>query len=296
MRPLPHVWLSALRAPAGFSFTHSELALVPHEDIAKLGAVKKPETLNYRTLLPEKDGLFSIEAFGDGDVFPNRDSLANTQPHDHVRATTFGRIDLPMALIHPLALMHAIEDVGARMHMPAQAVRATLGGGDEAQWSSLRERLSQVDIEPLLVRSLLVVPPYLRPMVPLEGGRWATSDLNDLYRRVVNRANRLARLAELGAPPIIINNEERLLYDAVESLFANELREKTVTAPDHKPLVSLWGFAGEDRFEALAEHERHAPLTRKRQMQLAAIRALGFELVPASATISAPVTTLGVPL
>jgi len=252
--------------------------------------------MNYRTLLPEKDGLFSVEAFGEGDAFPSRDGLAGTDPWDHPRGTTFGRIDLPVALIHPLALANTFDDVAERLHMPGTEVRSALDGSDEDAWTALRERLAHPDIAPLLIRALLVMPPFLRPMVPLDGGRWATSDANDLYRRVINRANRLGRLVELGAPPIIVNNEERMLYEAIEALFANELRDKTITTPERKPLVSLWGFAGDDRFEALAEHERHAPLTRKRQMQLAAIRGMGFELRPTSATISPGTVTFGVPL
>ncbi len=252
--------------------------------------------MNYRTLRPEKGGLFSIEAFGDGDSFLDRARLSGTDPMDHARATTFGRMKLPVPLIHPLALANAFDDVVERLHMPATDVRTTLDGSDEEAWSAFRARLDHRDIAPLLIRSILVIPPDLRPMVPLEGGRWATSDVNDLYRRVINRANRLERLLELNAPALITNNEERMLYDAVESLFANELRDKTITGPDKKALVSLWGFAGDDRFDALAGFEQHAPLTRRRQQQLAAIRGMGFELRPASATVSPSTTTLGVPL
>ncbi|MFN0249591.1 MAG: hypothetical protein ACKV2T_22085 [Kofleriaceae bacterium] len=294
MRPLPQLWLSALRAPEGFAFAHSELALVPHEDIAKLGAVTKPETVNYRTMLPEAGGLFSIEAFGEGDAFPNRENLARTDAWDHVRATTFARIDLPVPLIHPLAIATATDEVAERLAMSVATLRAT--HSDEDARTALHARFDHPDVVPLLVRSLLVLPAYLRPMVPLDGGRWATSDVNDLYRRVINRANRLRRLLELAAPAIIRVNEERMLYDAVDSLFANELRDAQVTDPDDRPLVSLWGFSGDDRCDALAEHERHAPLTSRRQMQLAAIRAMGLELRATSATVSPSTTTLGVPL
>jgi hypothetical protein len=296
VRPLPQLWLSALRAPEAFAFAHSELALVPHEDIAKLGAVTKPETMNYRTLLPEAGGLFSIEAFGEGEPFPDRAHLARTDAWDHVRATTFARFDLPVPLVHPLAIATALDEVAERLAMPAQDVRAALDNSDEEQWNALHARFDHPDVAPLLVRSLLVLPAYLRPMVPLDGGRWATSDVNDLYRRVINRANRLRRLLELNAPVIININEERMLYEAVDSLFANELRETQITGPDDRPLVSLWGFAGDDRFDALAEHERNAPLTSRRQMQLGAIRALGLELRTTSATISPSTITLGVPL
>ena len=84
-----------------------------------------------------------------------------------------------------------------------------------------------------------VLPPDLRPLVPLDGGRFATSDLNDLYRRVINRNNRLKRLVELNAPEIIIRNERRMLQEAVDALFDNGRRGKTITGPNKRPLKSL---------------------------------------------------------
>jgi DNA-directed RNA polymerase beta' subunit len=84
-----------------------------------------------------------------------------------------------------------------------------------------------------------VIPPDLRPLVPLDGGRFATSDLNDLYRRVINRNNRLKRLQELNAPEIIIRNEKRMLQEAVDALFDNGRRGKTITGPNKRPLKSL---------------------------------------------------------
>ena len=84
-----------------------------------------------------------------------------------------------------------------------------------------------------------VIPPDLRPLVPLDGGRFATSDLNDLYRRVINRNNRLKRLIELNAPEIIIRNEKRMLQEAVDALFDNGRRGKTITGPNKRPLKSL---------------------------------------------------------
>ena len=84
-----------------------------------------------------------------------------------------------------------------------------------------------------------VIPPDLRPMVQLDGGRFATSDLNDLYRRVINRNNRLKRLADLGAPEIIVNNEKRMLQEAVDSLFDNGRRGRPVTGPGNRALKSL---------------------------------------------------------
>ena len=84
-----------------------------------------------------------------------------------------------------------------------------------------------------------VIPPELRPMVQLDGGRFATSDLNDLYRRVINRNNRLKRLIDLGAPEIIINNEKRMLQESVDALFDNGRRGRPVAGPGNRPLKSL---------------------------------------------------------
>ena len=89
------------------------------------------------------------------------------------------------------------------------------------------------------MEALPVIPPELRPMVQLEGGRFATSDLNDLYRRVINRNNRLKRLLDLGAPSIIVQNEKRMLQEAVDSLIDNGRRGRAVTGPGNRPLKSL---------------------------------------------------------
>ena len=91
----------------------------------------------------------------------------------------------------------------------------------------------------MIFTALPVIPPELRPMVQLDGGRFATSDLNDLYRRVINRNNRLKRLLDLGAPEIIVNNEKRMLQEAVDALFDNGRRGRAVTGPGNRPLKSL---------------------------------------------------------
>src|SRR5262249_60397656 len=90
-----------------------------------------------------------------------------------------------------------------------------------------------------LVPVVPVIPPELRPLVPLDGGRFATSDLNDLCRRVINRNNRLKRLIELRAPDIIIRNEKRMLQEAVDALFDNGRRGRVITGPNNRPLKSL---------------------------------------------------------
>src|SRR6202035_4662472 len=117
----------------------------------------------------------------------------------------------------------------------------------DAKRKKLAKRLKVVDSflesgnspEWMMLDVIPVIPPDLRPLVPLDGGRFATSDLNDLYRRVINRNNRLKRLLDLGAPEIIVNNEKRMLQEAVESLFDNGRRGRPVTGPGNRPLKSL---------------------------------------------------------
>ena len=147
--------------------------------------------------------------------------------------------------------------------MGAEAIRELLAAVDlETEAKSLREiiktskgqklsravkRLKVVegflrsDNKPewMILQSIPVIPPELRPMVQLDGGRFATSDLNDLYRRVINRNNRLKRLLDLGAPEIIVNNEKRMLQEAVDALFDNGRRGRAVTGPGNRPLKSL---------------------------------------------------------
>jgi DNA-directed RNA polymerase subunit beta' len=117
----------------------------------------------------------------------------------------------------------------------------------EAKRKKLAKRLKIVEAfrdsgnrpEWMIMDVVPVLPPDLRPLVPLDGGRFATSDLNDLYRRVINRNNRLKRLMELNAPEIIIRNEKRMLQEAVDVLFDNGRRGKTITGPNKRPLKSL---------------------------------------------------------
>ena len=113
----------------------------------------------------------------------------------------------------------------ARIVKRLEVVEAFRASGNKPEWMIL-------DVVP-------VIPPELRPMVQLEGGRFATSDLNDLYRRVINRNNRLKRLLELGAPDIIVRNEKRMLQEAVDALIDNGRRGRAVTGPGSRPLKSL---------------------------------------------------------
>ena len=292
------------------------------------GEVKKPETINYRTLKPEKDGLFCERIFGTvkdwechcgkykkiryKGVICDRCGVEVTK--SSVRRERMGHIKLAAPVSHiwyfkgspsrmgwildisPRILERvlyfasyvvldpmetslsykevlsekeyrdAIEQYGYgnfRVGMGAEAVFELLSHIDlEKEYSSLRseldnssgqkrarivKRLEVVEAfrssgnkpEWMILTNLPVIPPDLRPMVQLDGGRFATSDINDLYRRIINRNNRLARLLELGAPEIIVRNEKRMLQEAVDALIDNGRRGRPVTGPGNRALKSL---------------------------------------------------------
>ncbi|MBQ2816306.1 MAG: DNA-directed RNA polymerase subunit beta' [Clostridia bacterium] len=292
------------------------------------GEVKKPETINYRTLKPERDGLFCERIFG-----PTKDWECHCGKYKRVRyegivcdkcgvevtrakvrRERMGHIELAAPVSHiwyfraipsrmgllldlsPRALervlyfamyvvldpgetnleykqllsdreyREAIDQYGAdsfRAGMGAEAVKELLEALDLEQISAeLKEdlksnsgqkrvravkRLEVVESfrksnnrpEWMILTVVPVIPPELRPMVQLDGGRFATSDLNDLYRRVINRNNRLKRLLELGAPDIIVRNEKRMLQEAVDALIDNGRRGRPVTGPGNRALKSL---------------------------------------------------------
>ena len=292
------------------------------------GEVKKPETINYRTLKPEKDGLFCERIFG-----PTKDWECHCGKYKRVRykgivcdrcgvevtkakvrRERMGHIELAAPVAHiwyfkgipsRIALMldisprnlekiiyfasYVVVDKGTSGLEKCQvlnekeyheAVEKYGSGSFRARMGAeaLRELLEQVDLEKLsaqikkelqnaseqkrvkLVKRLdtveafrisgnrpewmvmnvvPVIPPELRPMVQLDGGRFATSDLNDLYRRVINRNNRLKRLLELGAPEIIVRNEKRMLQESVDALIDNGRRGRPVTGAGNRPLKSL---------------------------------------------------------
>ena len=292
------------------------------------GEVKKPETINYRTLKPEKDGLFCERIFGpvkDWECHCGKfkkirykgvvcDRCGVEVTKSSVRRERMGHIALAAPVSHiwyfkgipsrmglildisPRILERvlyfasyivldkgetqleykqvlsekeyrdAVEQYGYgsfRAGMGAEAVLELLRGIDlEKEYSELRQeldnasgqkrtrivkRLEVVEAfrssgnlpEWMILTQLPVIPPDLRPMVQLDGGRFATSDLNDLYRRIINRNNRLARLLELGAPEIIVRNEKRMLQEAVDALIDNGRRGRPVTGPGNRALKSL---------------------------------------------------------
>ena len=291
------------------------------------GEVKKPETINYRTLKPEKDGLFCERIFGPQKdwechcgkyrrvrykgVICDRCGVEVTK--SKVRRSRMGHIELAAPMSHIWyfkgipSRMGLLLDMSPRslekilyfasyvvinpgetglnekelineekfrtvyrehgntfeVGMGAEAVKKLLQNIDlEKESKMLRDdlkdstgqkrvrtirRLEVVEAfrksgnkpEWMILDAIPVIPPDLRPMVQLDGGRFATSDLNDLYRRVINRNNRLKRLLELGAPDIIVRNEKRMLQEAVDALIDNGRRGRPVTGPGNRPLKSL---------------------------------------------------------
>ena len=143
----------------------------------------------------------------------------------------------------------AIKELIARLDVEAEieSLRGDLDANSQQRRQRAMKRLKVVtpfaegrnDPKDMILEAVPVIPPDLRPMVQLDGGRFATSDLNDLYRRVINRNNRLKRLLDLGAPEIIVNNEKRMLQEAVDALFDNGRRGRAVTGPGNRPLKSL---------------------------------------------------------
>ncbi len=311
------------------NFDSMRIALASPEQIREWskGEVKKPETINYRTLKPEREGLFCEKIFGptkDWECHCGKykrvrykgvvcDRCGVEVTRSKVRRERMGHIELAAPVSHiwyfkgipsrmglildmsPRALEKVLyfaayvviepgttplmkkqllveteyreyrEKYGShfRALMGAEAIKELLLELDLEQLSDeLREelnsstgqrrirairRLEVVEAfrnsgnrpEWMIIDVIPVIPPDLRPMVQLDGGRFATSDLNDLYRRVINRNNRLKRLLDLGAPDIIVRNEKRMLQEAVDALIDNGRRGRPVTGPGNRPLKSL---------------------------------------------------------
>ncbi|MDO4962759.1 MAG: DNA-directed RNA polymerase subunit beta' [bacterium] len=294
------------------------------------GEVKKAETINYRTLRPERDGLFCEKIFGPTKDFECAcgkykrlrykniicDRCGVEVTRAKVRRERMGHIELATPVSHiwffkgvpsrmglvldmsprdleevlyfvsyvvldpgsaPLEKKQTISDKDYRAYyekygnefrvgMGAEAIKELLEQVDldkevsqlKAEIESIKDSQSQKRIrlikrldvlsafkesgnrpEWMILTALPVIPPELRPMIQLDGGRFATSDLNDLYRRVINRNNRLKKLMELGAPSIIIQNEKRMLQEAVDALFDNGRRGRNITGAGNRPLKSL---------------------------------------------------------
>ncbi|NBV74883.1 MAG: DNA-directed RNA polymerase subunit beta', partial [Methylococcaceae bacterium] len=236
------------------------------------GEVKKPETINYRTFKPERDGLFCAKIFGPISDYECLCGKYKRLKHrgvicekcgvevtlSKVRRERMGHIDLAS----PVAHIWFLKSLPAKMG--AEAIYDLLKSIDlKDEINNLREeinstnsdtkikkfskRLKVIDSllasnnrpEWMIMKVLPVLPPELRPLVPLDGGRFATSDLNDLYRRVIIRNNRLKRLIEIKAPEVILRNEKRMLQEAVDSLLDNTRRASAVKSEGNRPLKSL---------------------------------------------------------
>jgi DNA-directed RNA polymerase subunit beta' len=312
------------------SFAAIRIGLASPEKIRSWshGEVKKPETINYRTFKPERDGLFCAKIFG-----PTKDWECNCGKYKRmkhrgvvcdkcgveviqskVRRERMGHIELACPVSHVwffkgmpsrigTLLSISLRDLEKVLYFESYVVvdpgetslkekeliteeryrrlLAKYGDGFRAMMGAeaIKELLAKVNVEKLathlrermleaksaqirkkivkrykvvesfrksgnrpewmVVEVLAVIPPELRPLVPLDGGRFATSDLNDLYRRVINRNNRLKRLLELKAPDIIVRNEKRMLQEAVDALFDNGRRGRIIRGPNKRPLKSL---------------------------------------------------------
>ena len=246
------------------------------------GEVKKPETINYRTLKPEKEGLFCEKIFG-----PTKDWECHCGKYKKirykgkvcdrcgvevtrakVRRERMGHIELATPVNQILSEKEyrdyrekyeddfqagmgaeAVKKLLQDVDLPSlsQQLHAELKEASGQKKARIVKRLEVVDAfymsgnkpEWMVIDVLPVIPPELRPMVQLDGGRFATSDLNDLYRRVINRNNRLKRLIQLNAPDIIVRNEKRMLQEAVDALIDNGRRGRAVTGANNRALKSL---------------------------------------------------------
>jgi DNA-directed RNA polymerase beta' subunit len=211
-------------------------------------AVTSGATLDFRTLTPEHGGLFDYRVFGPGTVIDA--PLAIDDSPEKPRNVTFGRLVLARPLAHPLV---AAQDP---VHRHAQ--------------------LSELDRRGLVLRELAVLPPDLRPLQRLADDRWQSTSLNDLYRRVITRNERLAKLMATSAPDILIDAEELALHDALLALFDNEHLAAPVLDALQQPLGSLQSLAG-DVMAGLHAFASGAQTSRARAIQAIAL-ALGFEL------------------
>jgi DNA-directed RNA polymerase beta' subunit len=313
------------------NFVAVQISLASPETIRSWshGEVRKPETINYRTFKPEKDGLFCAKIFGPIKDYECLCGKYKRMKHRgitcekcgvevvqaKVRRERLAHINLATPVAHIWFLKSLPSRIGNMLDLPLKEVEKVLycesyivtdpgestlkegetlseddyqeaiktfgygsfsvgmGGeviremlaqldivaladrlrtemketGSDAQRRKIAKRLKIVEAfrdsgnrpEWMMLEVIPVIPPDLRPLVPLDGGRFATSDLNDLYRRVINRNNRLKRLQDLNAPEIIIRNEKRMLQEAVDALFDNGRRGKTFTGPNKRPLRSL---------------------------------------------------------
>src|SRR5438128_811674 len=218
-KPTKDLWGILDRHAKPITFDAIRIKLASPEKIRgwSHGEVKKPETINYRTFKPERDGLFCAKNFGPVKDYECLCGKYERLKHRGVICEKCG-VELTLSKVRRERMGH-IELASPVAHI----------------WF-LKSRIKP---DWMIMEVLPVLPPELRPLVPLDGGRFATSDLNDLYRCVINRNNRLKRLLELKAPEIIVRNEKRMLQEAVDSLLDNGRRGKAMTGANKRPLKSL---------------------------------------------------------
>src|SRR6267143_1257395 len=180
------------------------------------GEVTKPETINYRTFKPERDGLFCAKIFGPVTDWECLCGQFNAKMGAEAIKELLRRVEVEKLSEELREKMKADPSLQKRIKFAKRlkVLEAFRKSGNKPEWMIL-------DVIPVL-------PPELRPLVPLDGGRFATSDLNDLYRRVINRNNRLKKLMELRAPDVIVRNEKRMLQEAVDAMFDNGRRGRVL--------------------------------------------------------------------
>src|SRR5262245_21224412 len=330
-KPAKDLWGILDRHPKPLSFGAIRIKLASPQKIRDWshGEVKKPETINYRTFKPERDGLFCARIFGPTKDYECAcgkykrmkfagvvcDKCGVEVTRARVRRERMGHIELASPVSHVWFFKGLPSRIGQLLDMSLRELEKILyfeeyvvqesriptvkkkdlvsvdkarkltdeHGPDAIKFGmgaeAIRELLRDLDLDSLardlraqmlgetsvqkrkkivkrlkvieaflksgnqpdwmILEVVPVIPPELRPLVPLDGGRFATSDLNDLYRRVINRNNRLKRLMDLKAPEIIIRNEKRMLQEAVDALFDNGRRGRVITGPSNRPLKSL---------------------------------------------------------
>src|SRR5271166_6333978 len=228
------------------------------------GEVKKPETINYRTYRPEKDGLFCERIFGpekDWECACGKyrgmkykgmicDRCGVKVTHSRVRRKRMGHIELAAPVVHIWFFKAMPSRLGTRLDMVTLSKKLRhdlVDTSSKQKIKDLTKRLKVVEAlrdsdnrpEWMVLECIPVIPPDLRPLVLLDSGNFATSDLNDLYRRIINRNNRLKKLVDLNAPEVIIRNEKRMLQQAVDALFDNNRCKRPVLGSSNRPLKSL---------------------------------------------------------
>ena len=214
--------LQVLGVAGGLELTATALSFASAELVRERAPkiVRAAETLDFKTLVPVAGGLFDYKVFGPGTVIdaPTVDDGETLK----TPKTQFARITLGLPMPHPLVLERAPEQLAERAGWTLDDVKRWLAGETECELIAALESKGHGD---LVLRELPVLPPDLRPLRRLDDDRWATSPLNEQYRRVLHRNQRFAHVVETNAPHVIIASERAQLHDAMYQLMSNELRE-----------------------------------------------------------------------